>query len=84
MRSSAGRALLGALGTTHVEQQRSGEYLSPAWWTETAYAGDSSAVAPDPHTVTTARAESWLDALYSIDGETAFGFTDELQGLGGG
>lgn len=59
----------------------SGEYLSPAWWTETAYAGDSSAIAPDPHTVTTARAESWLDALYSIDGETAFGFTDDMQGL---
>lgn len=59
----------------------SGEYLSPAWWTETAYAGATSAVAPDPHTVTTARAESWLDALYSVDGETSFGFTDELQSL---
>lgn len=59
----------------------SGEYLSPAWWTETAYAGTSSAIAPDPHTVTTARAESWVDALYSIDGETAFGFTDDYQAL---
>lgn len=59
----------------------SGEYLSPAWWTETAYAGATSAVAPDPHTVPRARAESWMDALYSIDGETAFGFTDELQSL---
>lgn len=59
----------------------SGEYLSPSWWSETAFAGTSSATAPNPHTLSAARAESWVDALYSIDGEVAFGFTDELQSL---
>lgn len=59
----------------------SGEYFSPAWWGETAFAGTSSATAPNPHTLSAARAESWVDTLYSIDGEVAFGFTDELQSL---
>ncbi len=59
----------------------SGEYLSPAWWGETAFAGPSSATAPDPHVLSAARAESWLDTLYSIDGEVAFGFTDVMQSL---
>lgn len=59
----------------------SGEYLSPAWWSETAYAGPTSATAPDPHTVTTARAEGWHDMLFSIDGEVCFGFTDSLQSI---
>lgn len=59
----------------------SGEYLSPAWWSETAFAGPSSATAPNPHTLASARAESWLDALCSIDGEVAFGFTDSFASL---
>lgn len=59
----------------------SGEYLSPAWWSETAYAGPTSATAPDPHTVTTARAEGWHDMLFSIDGAVCFGFTDSLQSI---
>ena len=58
-----------------------GEYLSPAWWSEAAFAGPSSATAPNPHTLASARAESWLDALYSIDGEVAFGFTDSFASL---
>lgn len=58
-----------------------GEYLSPAWWSETAFAGSAAAVAPNPSTLAAARAESWVDALYSIDGETAFGFTDDFQSL---
>lgn len=56
----------------------SGEYLSPAWWGELAYAGTNAVSAPD---LSTARPEAWLDALHAIDGEVAFGFTDELQSL---
>lgn len=58
-----------------------GEYLSPAWWGESAFAGPSSATAPNPHTLAAARAEGWLDALYSVDGEVVFGFSDDVQAL---
>lgn len=57
---------------------KSGEYFSPAWWDELAFAGPAEASAPD---LSTARPESWFDALFSIDGEVAFGFTDSLQSL---
>lgn len=90
-RDSAGRVY--ARGAAHVDWTRTltafwvprswgnnaaGEYLSPAWWGELAYAASAAPSAPD---LTTARPEAWLNALFSIDGEVAFGFTDELSAL---
>ena len=90
-RDSAGRVY--ARGAAHVDWSRtltafwvprswgnnaSGEYFSPAWWGEVAYAANAAPSAPD---LTTARPEAWFDALFSIDGAVAFGFTDELPSL---
>jgi hypothetical protein len=90
-RDSAGRVY--ARGAAYVDWTRtmtafwvprswndnpSGDYLSPAWWGEIAYAGTSAPTAPD---LTIARPEAWFDALFSVDGEVAFGFTDELSSL---
>lgn len=58
-----------------------GEFLSPLYWDEAAFAGASEARAPDPVGSTATGPLSWLDGLYAVDGSIPWGFSDTFAEL---